>query len=146
MSNIQTYGKVHSEQYPFRLQYTISTNYLLGGSLVMKNGKIDKILFDGGYAQDTSANSTTDKFAFYYYNQDHLGNNREVVDAKVGYTSLTKKFIGKQIQKDALLLKEGTIKGSQWHFFRSPVTGKIGATKPLLKELNRDGFKIIIHF
>ena len=81
MSNIQTYGKVHSEQYPFRLQYTISTNYLLGGSLVMKNGKIDKILFDGGYAQDTSANSTTDKFAFYYYNQDHLGNNREVVDA-----------------------------------------------------------------
>ena len=47
----------------------------------MKNGKIDKILFDGGYAQDTSANSTTDKFAFYYYNQDHLGNNREVVDA-----------------------------------------------------------------
>ena len=81
MSNIQTYGKVYSEQYPFRLQYTISTNYLLGGSLVMKNGKIDKILFDGGYAQDTSANSTTDKFAFYYYNQDHLGNNREVVDA-----------------------------------------------------------------
>ena len=47
----------------------------------MKNGKIDKILFDGGYAQDTSANSTTDKFAFYYSNQDHLGNNREVVDA-----------------------------------------------------------------
>ena len=38
-------------------------------------------MFDGGYAQDTSANSTTDKFAFYYYNQDHLGNNREVVDA-----------------------------------------------------------------
>ena len=48
----------------------------------MKNDKIDKILFDGGYAQTTSANSTTDKFAFYYYNQDHLGNNREVVNAK----------------------------------------------------------------
>ena len=46
-------------------------------------------------------------------NNYHLGNNREMVDAKVGYTSLTKKFIGKQIQKDALLLKEGTIKGSQ---------------------------------
>ena len=59
-----------------------TTDYLLDGSIVLKNGKIDKILFDGGYAQDTSANSTTDKFAFYYYNQDHLGNNREVVDAK----------------------------------------------------------------
>lgn len=79
-------------------------------------------------------------------NNYHLDNNREVVDAKVGYTSLTKKFIGKQIQKDALLLKEGTIKGSQWHFFRSPVTGKIGATKPLLKELNRDGLKLLYIF
>ena len=48
----------------------------------MKNDKIDKILFDGGYAQATSASSTTDKFAFNYYNQDHLGNNREVVNAK----------------------------------------------------------------
>ena len=82
MSNIQTYGKVHSEQYPFRLQYTISTNYLLGGSLVMKNGKIDKILFEGGYAQATAVNKTTkDKFAFYYYNQDHLGNIRQVTEA-----------------------------------------------------------------
>ena len=48
----------------------------------MKNGKIDKVLFEGGYAQATAANSTTDKFAFNFYNQDHLGNNREVVDAK----------------------------------------------------------------
>ena len=90
-----------------------STDYLLGGSLVMKNGKIDKYLFEGGYAQaaeefnqtagpkpffgfededgnfiNTGNNSTvpqpktTTKFEFYYYNQDHLGNNREVVDAK----------------------------------------------------------------
>ena len=43
----------------------------------------NKILFDGGYAQATAVNKTTkDKFAFYYYNQDHLGNNREVVNAK----------------------------------------------------------------
>ena len=146
MSNARTYGTIHSEQKPFVIQHANSTDYLLGGSLVMTNGKIDKYLFEGGYAQATSTSKTTDSFAFNYYNQDNLGNNREVVDAKVGYTSLTKKFIGKQIQKDALLLKEGTIKGSQWHFFRSPVTGKIGATKPLLKEPNRDGFKIIIHF
>lgn len=67
-------------------------------------------------------------------------------ESKVGYTSLTKKFIGKQIQKDAWLIDNGRIVESHWHFFRSPVTGKIGATKPLLKKLNRDGFKIKIHF
>jgi RHS repeat-associated protein len=66
-----------------------TTDYLLGGSLVMKNGKIDKILFDGGYAQATSASSTTDKFAFNYYNQDHLGNNREVVNASGTVTQVT---------------------------------------------------------
>jgi RHS repeat-associated protein len=58
-----------------------STDYLLGGSLTMKNGRIDKYLFDGGYAQATATGSNNDSFAFYYYNQDHLGNIREVVDA-----------------------------------------------------------------
>ena len=56
-------------------------NNLLGGSLTMKNGRIDKYLFDGGYAQATATGSNNDSFAFYYYNQDHLGNVREVVDA-----------------------------------------------------------------
>ena len=82
MSNIRTYEITHSEQKPLPIKQKDSTEYLLGGSLVMKNGKIDKVLFEGGYAQATAANSTTDKFAFNFYNQDHLGNNREVVDAK----------------------------------------------------------------
>ncbi len=47
----------------------------------MRNGKIDRYLFEGGYAQATATGSDTGQFAFYYYNQDHLGNNREVVDA-----------------------------------------------------------------
>ena len=34
----------------------------------MKNGRIDKYLFGGGYAQASVASSTTDNFAFYYYN------------------------------------------------------------------------------
>ena len=79
-ADIVKIGKT-KELTPEEINCTETVDYLLSGSLVMKNGKIDKILFDGGYAQDTSANSTTDKFAFYYYNQDHLGNNREVVDA-----------------------------------------------------------------
>ena len=55
-----------------------STDYLLGGSLVMQNGKVNKFLFEGGFALVRAASN---KFAFYYYNQDHLGNNREVVNA-----------------------------------------------------------------
>ena len=82
MSNARTYGTIHSEQKPFVIQHADSADYLLGGSLVMKNGKIDKILFDGGYAQATAVNKTTkDKFAFYYYDQDHLGNIRQVTEA-----------------------------------------------------------------
>ena len=61
--------------------YAGSRQYLLGGSLVMEDGMIDKFLFNGGYAQATAVNPTTYNFSFYYYNQDHLGNNREVVDS-----------------------------------------------------------------
>ena len=77
MSNIRTYEITHCEQKPFPIQQKDFTDYFLGGTLVMKNGMIDKVLFDGGYAQTSSiSNTTKDKFAFYYYNQDHLGNNR----------------------------------------------------------------------
>ena len=97
-----------------------STDYLLGGSLILQNGRIDKYLFAGGYAQGEGneglciarpilisdlleeeltqeelerymqlleqwsaaleAARNSDTFSFRYYNQDHLGNNREVVD------------------------------------------------------------------
>ncbi len=50
MSNIRTYEITHSEQKPILIQQKDSTDYLLGGSLVMRNEKIDKVLFDGGYA------------------------------------------------------------------------------------------------
>ncbi len=82
MSNIRTYEITHSEPKTFPIQQKDSTDYLLGGCLVLKNGRIDKVLFDGGYAQATSTSKSADSFAFNYYNQDHLGNNREVVDAK----------------------------------------------------------------
>ena len=67
----------------YEIQYRDSTDYLLGGSLTMKNGRMDKCLFDGGYARAIETGTTTDRFVFYYYNKDHLGNNREVV-ASVG--------------------------------------------------------------
>ncbi len=61
--------------------YAGSRQYLLGGSLVTEDGMIDKFLFNGGYAKASAVNPTTYTFSFYYYNQDHLGNNREVVDS-----------------------------------------------------------------
>lgn len=86
MSNIRTYEITHSEQKPLLIKQKDTTDYLLGGSLVMQNGTVDKLLFEGGYAQVRSA---ANRFEFYYYNQDHLGNNREVVDAKGGIRQRT---------------------------------------------------------
>ena len=61
--------------------YAGSTQYLLGGSLVMKDGLTDRYLFDGGYAKASAVNPTAYSFEFHYYNRDHLGNIREVVDS-----------------------------------------------------------------
>ena len=72
-----------------QVMYRDSTDYFLGGSLVVKNGAIDKILFDGGYAQVTSGGSTSSSFTFFYYNKDHLGNNREVTTMRAGVKQVT---------------------------------------------------------
>ena len=62
----------------------ILTDYLLGGALTLKNGRIDKYYFEGGFARAFETSATTDRFVFYYYNKDHLGNNRAVVNMKTG--------------------------------------------------------------
>ncbi|MBQ3804324.1 MAG: hypothetical protein II844_00770 [Prevotella sp.] len=55
------------------LLYTDSTDYYLGGKLTVKNGRMDKYFFDGGYAQaKTNETTLTDNFSLYYYNSDHL--------------------------------------------------------------------------
>jgi RHS repeat-associated protein len=58
-----------------------STDYLLGGSLTLRNGRIDKLQFDEGYCQATKyiRNFSQDNFTFYYYDRDHLGSIRQVV-------------------------------------------------------------------
>lgn len=105
------------------IQTTDSLDFLMEGKLILKNGRINKYLFEGGYCeaynQDmciakpappfswfedgsdseiseeeqkayeerreewskaVEALNATDDFNFYYYNKDHLGNNREVID------------------------------------------------------------------
>ena len=66
-------------------------------------------------------------------------------ESKVGYASKTK-FIQKQIEKDVELVRTGKIKAAHWHFYRSPTTGKIGASKPLLKLLGDCNIKVTIHY
>ena len=78
----RAWGKQPAELIREQIMQSDSTDYLLGGSLTVRNGRLDKYLFEGGYAQASAASSTTDNFAFYFYNQDHLGNVREVVDDK----------------------------------------------------------------
>ena len=103
-------GETH-KLLPSEILSTDSIDYLLNGTLLLKNGRIDKYLFPGGYAQayyfgnighrikeglgtadrnvTTNMNMKDDMhstlnnistFEPYFYNQDHLGNNREVVD------------------------------------------------------------------
>ncbi len=59
-------------------------------NLTVKNGKLDKYYFDGGYAQATKDEATQpDEFAFYYYTADHLGNIREMIDEKGDVVQIT---------------------------------------------------------
>ena len=61
-----------------------STDYLLGGTLTMKNGRIDKYQFEEGYCQAVRSifNPSQDGFTFYYYDRDHLGSVRQVIEAE----------------------------------------------------------------
>ncbi len=66
---------------PSEILFTDSTDYLLGGALMLKNGRIDKYQFEEGYCQATQYNATQDNFTFLYYDKDHLGNVRQVTKA-----------------------------------------------------------------
>ena len=85
----RTWGVKPAELTSSQILQADSTDYLLGGSLVMKNGKVDKYIFEGGYAQASASSSTSDNFTFYYYTPDHLGNIREVVDASGNVQQVT---------------------------------------------------------
>ena len=84
-----TWGVKPAELTVAQILQADSTDYLMNGNLTMKNGKIDKYLFEGGYAQASATSSSTDNFAFYFYNQDHLGNIREVVNASGAVQQVT---------------------------------------------------------
>lgn len=66
----------------YRLGYEV-VDYLLGGALTLRNGRIDKYQFEEGYcrAEKDSYYASRDNFTFCYYAQDHLGNIRQVREA-----------------------------------------------------------------
>ena len=69
-----------AELTPYETLYTDSIDYLLGGALTLRNGRIDKYQFDEGYCQAERYTSTKDDFTFCYYDKDHLGNVRQVTE------------------------------------------------------------------
>jgi RHS repeat-associated protein len=65
-------------------------------------------------------------------------------ESKYGYQGLSQS-IQTQINKDVWLLKNTDIKSIEWHFYWSKVSGTGGPSGPLLKELYRQGIKVIFH-
>ena len=64
-----------------------STDYCFGGSLIQRNGRLSRYLFDGGYCSFTllpSIGNPQYATTFHYYQQDHLGNIREVINGNNG--------------------------------------------------------------
>lgn len=85
----RTFG-VKPEGYPqSQVMCVYQYDYLMGGTIVLWDGMTDKVFFDGGYAKATRLSLTTYDFTAYYYNKDHLGNNREVVNASGSVQQVT---------------------------------------------------------
>jgi RHS repeat-associated protein len=64
---------------------TTTTDYV--GNKVYENGTLKRILVDGGYIEVTKV-SGVNQYAYYFYQTDHLGNNRVV--ANQGGTAIQK--------------------------------------------------------
>jgi len=89
-SNIRCHAYIYDvaigsvrELAPSEILSADSTDYRLGGSLTLRNGRVDKLQFEEGYCQAAaySGNTSQDNFTFHYYDRDHLGNIRQVIKA-----------------------------------------------------------------
>ena len=61
--------------------YEDSVDYMLGGTLTLKNGLIDKYYFEDGYCKiEKLSDNSGESIRYYYYDQDHLGNIRQVTE------------------------------------------------------------------
>lgn len=82
---------------------------------------------------------------------DALDRDRVAHQAYLGYIPNRKVAdengdrFNEQLSKDLELLRQNEVKAIVWHFFRSSKTGKVGPSKPLLRELERNGIIVMIH-
>lgn len=67
----------------------------------------------------------------------------KLFEAKVGLQNYSGDIVN-QVAKDAELLSSGKVDEVTWVFYRSPSTGKVGASDELLQELNKSGIKTTI--
>ena len=67
-----------------------------------------------------------------------------IYEVKYGYAALSQ-FVQTEIQRDIHLIQNGVVKGVEWHFFISQVTGKGGPSTPLLDALLEAGIKVVFH-
>ncbi|MCB9252951.1 MAG: hypothetical protein H6605_10820 [Flavobacteriales bacterium] len=61
-------------------------------------------------------------------------------ESKVGFQKYSGKVVD-QVKKDAELIATGKVEEVTWVFYRSPSTGKVGASEDLLKALKEAGIK-----
>jgi len=66
-------------------------------------------------------------------------------EAKVGFVSNSESY-RIQAKKDAELIRTGQIESSTWHFLRSEITGRIGASQSFLDFLTEMGINYVIHY
>ena len=56
------------------------------------------------------------------------------IESKVGRTSLTAR-VRQELARDIKLLRSGQVDEIVWEFTKSPVTGQVGPTGPLMQKL-----------
>ena len=67
-----------------------------------------------------------------------MSNTKNLFESKVGFQEY-KADIVNQVAKDAELLAQGRVDEISWVFYRSPTTGKVGASGELLQQLQKVG-------
>lgn len=72
-----------------------------------------------------------------------INNTKNLFESKVGFQEYRGNLIT-QVEKDFELLSTGKVQEITWVFYRSPNTGKVGASKELLQELDKAGIKTVI--
>ena len=77
-------GSSVGDPQPLNPNLLVTTRLEYHGPVVYRNGKVDRVLFSGGYATIDGGNVT-----FHYYTQDCQGSNRAVVNGTTGAVEQT---------------------------------------------------------